>query len=109
MSRRRAREHNVRMTNDDLRKAAKRRLKAKRDFHLYLGIWAAVTLLLVAIWWFSSGGDSSRYFWPVWPFLGMGVAAVFIGLDAYGPGSRYITESDIDREVERMTRGDSKR
>ena len=51
MSRRRAREHNVRMTNDDLRKAAKRRLKAKRDFHLYLGIWAAVTLLLVAIWW----------------------------------------------------------
>ena len=94
------------MTNDDLRKLAKRRLKAKRDFWTFIGIWAAVTVLLVAIWFFSSGGDLGVYFWPVWPFLGMGIAAVFIGLDAYGPSSRQITEQDIDNEVRRMTRGD---
>lgn len=91
------------MTNDDIRKIAKRRLKAKRDFYTYLGIWAAVTVLLVAIWFFTTGGDN--YFWPIWPFLGMGIAAIFIGLDAFGPSNRYITESDIDAEVQRMTRG----
>ena len=91
------------MTSDEIRKIAKRRLKAKRDFYTYLAIWAGVTLLLVSIWFFASGGDT--YFWPIWPFLGMGIAAVFIGLDAFGPSSRYITESDIDAEVQRMTRG----
>lgn len=91
------------MTNDEIRKIAKRRLKAKRDFYTYLGIWAAVTILLVTIWFFTSGRDT--YFWPIWPFLGMGIAAIFIGLDAFGPGSRYITESDIDAEVRRMTKG----
>ena len=89
--------------DDDIRKQAKRRLKAKRDFWTFVGVWAAVTALLVAIWFFSSGADT--YFWPVWPILGMGIAALFIGLDAYGPGRRYITESDIDAEVRRMTRG----
>ena len=91
------------MTNDELRKAAKQRLKAKRDFAMFLGIWAAVSALLVAIWFFSSGGNT--YFWPVWPILGMGIAALFIGLDAYGPGRRYITEAEIDEEIKRMTRG----
>jgi len=92
----------VSSSGDDLRRAAKQRLKAKRDFTNYLGIWAAVTLFLVVIWFFSGGIGS--YFWPIWPFLGMGIGAFFIGLDAYGPGRRYITDSDIDAEIERMRR-----
>ena len=89
-------------SDDDLRRAAKRRLKAKRDFINYLGIWAAVTVFLIVIWFFSGGVGS--YFWPIWPFLGMGIGAFFMGLDAYGPGRRYITDSDIDAEIERMRR-----
>ena len=88
--------------DDDIRKQAMRRLKAKRDFWTFIGVWAAVTALLVAIWFFSSGPDT--YFWPLWPILGMGIAALFVGLDAYGPGRRFITESDIDAEVRRMTK-----
>jgi hypothetical protein len=95
------------MTNDtstdDLRKLAKKRLKAKQDFKQFLGIWLGVSLLLVAIWAFTSFSTGRvLYFWPVWPIGGMGVAAFFIGLDAYGPGQRGITESDIDAEVERI-------
>ncbi|WP_257792093.1 hypothetical protein [Marisediminicola antarctica] len=33
----------------------------------------------------------------------MGIAAMFIGLDAYGPGRRYYTEADVDAEIARMT------
>lgn len=90
------------MDDDELRTAARKRLKAKRDFLNYLGVWAAVSLLLVAIWFFTG---AIGYFWPVWPIFGMGVAALFMGLDAYGPGRRQITEADIDAEVRRMTGG----
>ena len=88
---------------DDLRKIAKKRLKAQADFKQFLGIWLGVSVLLVAIWTFTSfTAGYPIYFWPAWPIGGMGVAAFFIGLDAYGPGQRGITESDIDREVERL-------
>jgi len=95
------------MTNDtptdDLRKLAKKRLKAKQDFKQFLGIWLGVSVLLVVIWAFTSYSTGyPLYFWPIWPIGGMGVAAFFMGLDAYGPGQRGITESDIDAEVERI-------
>jgi len=90
------------MNDDDaLRKEARRRLKARSSFWTFLGVWAAVSILLTTIWFLTSSGG---YFWPVWAIFGMGVAALFVGLDAYGPGRRYQTESDIDAEVERMTR-----
>jgi hypothetical protein len=88
---------------DDLRKIAKKRLKAQADFKQFLGIWLGVSVLLIAIWAITSFTTGYPiYFWPAWPIGGMGVAAFFIGLDAYGPGQRGITESDIDREVERL-------
>jgi hypothetical protein len=100
------------MTNenstDDIRKLAKKRLKAQQDFKQFLGIWLGVSLLLVAIWAFTSFSTGhALYFWPAWPIGGMGVAAFFIGLDAYGPGQRGITEADIDAEVERIQRRNS--
>lgn len=90
---------------DETRRLATKRLKAKHDFQQFLGVWLGVSLLLVAIWAFtavSSGGFI--YFWPAWPIGGMGVAAFFLWLDAYGPGRHGITEADIDAEVERMNR-----
>jgi hypothetical protein len=100
----------LRMSDDELRRAARNRLKAKSSFWVYVGVWGAVALLLTAIWFFTSPG---AYYWPVWPIFGMGVAALFIGLDAYGPGRRYYTEADVDAEIQRMTgrprdRGDQK-
>ncbi|TXN29896.1 2TM domain-containing protein [Lacisediminihabitans profunda] len=88
------------MTDEELRKAARRRLRAKSNFWSFVGVWAAVALLLTAIWFITSPG---AYYWPVWAIFGMGVAALFIGLDAYGPGHRYHTEADVDAEIERMT------
>jgi uncharacterized membrane protein len=88
------------MTDEELRKAARRRLKAKSNFWSFLGVWAAVSVLLTAIWFITSPGG---YYWPIWAIFGMGVAALFAGLDAYGPGRRYHTEADVDAEIERMT------
>lgn len=86
---------------DDIRAAARANLKARNDFKVMLAIFGVIAVLLVVIWIISSGFGS--YFWPAWPLLGMGVAAVFVGLDAYGVTRRHITEADIDAEVARMT------
>lgn len=91
---------------DDIRSAARARIKARNDFKVMLAIFAVIIVLLVAIWFFTTGLQSgfTSYFWPVWPILGMSIAAVFVGLDAYGVTRRYITEADVDAEVSRMTR-----
>ena len=93
------------MDQDELRKLAKTRLKAKAEFKNFLWIWLGVSALLVVIWaimWGLTG--RVLLFWPVWPIAGMGIAAFFIGLAAYGPTNRLITESDIDAEVAKLTK-----
>ena len=90
------------MSDADIRAEARKRLKSKNDFKILLAIFAVVILILVAIWFLSSGWGS--YFWPIWPILGMSIAAVFAGLDAYGVTRKFISEADIDAEVDRMTR-----
>jgi uncharacterized membrane protein len=90
------------MTDDDLRAAARKNLKSRNDFKVMLAIFAVISVFLIAIWFFSSGGVG--YFWPAWPILGFSIAAVFAGLDAYGITRRHITESDVDAEIARMTR-----
>ena len=92
------------MDNDELRKLAKRRLKAQADFKQYLWIWLGVSVLLLAIWGITSlTAGTFIYFWPAWPIFGMGIAAFFMGIDAYR-GQHIITEADIDAEVERISR-----
>ncbi|HWM34348.1 MAG TPA: 2TM domain-containing protein [Pseudolysinimonas sp.] len=89
------------MSDDELRRAARHNLKSRNDFKVMLAIFIVIAVVLIAIWFFSSGPSS--YFWPVWPIIGMTIAAVFAGLDAYGVTRRTITEADIDAEVARMT------
>jgi uncharacterized membrane protein len=91
-----------RMSDEELRKAARKNLKARNDFKVMLSIFIVVALILVAVWFFSTGGTG--YFWPVWPIFGLTIAAVFAGLDAYGVTRRHITEADVDAEIARMSR-----
>ena len=81
-----------------LREWARKSLKKKQDFKQLVGVWFAVSILLTAIWMLTGQGE----FWPVWAIFGIGVAVLFTGLDAYGPGfKKEITEADIDAEIQR--------
>ncbi|MCS0500337.1 2TM domain-containing protein [Protaetiibacter mangrovi] len=88
--------------DDALRAEARKRVKAKRDFFSMLAIFVVVTVLLLVIWYVTSGPGS--YFWPIWPIIGFVLATVFAALDAWGITRRFVTEADVDAEVERMTR-----
>jgi hypothetical protein len=89
------------MNTEELRTLARKRLKARRDFWNYCGVWLGVSLIVTAVWLLT---DPGGYFWPIWPIGGMGIAAFFIGLDAFGPNRGIITEDDIDNEVAKITR-----
>ena len=84
----------------ELREYAARRLKKQAAFKNYLWVWLGVSVLTSAIWFFTSPG---QYFWPVWVILGMGVGALFSGIDAYRTRDpQFISEDAIDAEVARL-------
>lgn len=87
---------------DSIREYAKKQLKKKQDFRGYLGIYAIVVGITVAVWFLTT---PNAPFWPIWVIFGMGIGAVVAGMDAYRIGAKKpITEADIDAEVERMRR-----
>ena len=89
-------------TNDHLRKHAAKLLKKRQDFKEYMWVYLVVTAITSGVWFFTT---PDGYFWPIWVIFGMGIGAVFTGLDALGKlSSKPITEADIDAEVERLKR-----
>ena len=89
-------------TDSEIREFALKQIKKKQGFRTYLFVYAAVTLVVVGVWFITS---PTAYFWPQWTIFGMGIGAIFVGLDAYGVFSaKPITEADIDAEVERLGR-----
>lgn len=84
--------------SDELRNAAVKRIKAKRDFWRMAGVFVIVWAILTAIWAMSGGG----YFWPMWAIFGMGIALAFSALAAYGPSSRPPSEQEINDEMRRL-------
>jgi hypothetical protein len=89
-------------TETELRKHAAKLLKKREDFKQYLWVYLVVTAITSGVWFFTT---PTGYFWPIWVIFGMGIGAVFAGLDALGKlSSKPITEAAIDAEVERLKR-----
>lgn len=84
------------LTADPLRAQAIKRLKAKADFHNYLWVCLAVSLIVNVVW--AVSGPPL----PYWPMLGMGIGAFFLALGAYGPANRGLTEKRIEAEMRRL-------
>lgn len=84
--------------DDELRAAARKRIKAKRDFWNLVLVFAISAIIVNAIWFFSG----ASYYWPAWPMLGFVIALFFVGLSTFGPGSRPISDEQIDREVRKF-------
>lgn len=86
--------------SEDIRNAARKSLKAKTDFKMFLGTAIIVSFIVTGVW-FVTGADG--YFWPMWPMLGLAIGLAFAGFNAYGPNG-HITESAIDAEVAKLKR-----
>ena len=81
---------------DDQRQAAIRRLNAKREFRVHLGIYVLVNTMLIVIW----AATGANYFWPIWPIGGWAIGLVTHAFAVYS--QRPITEDDIQAEMRRQ-------
>ena len=87
------------MNEQELREFAANRLKKQAGFKSNLKGLLGLSVLLIVIWFMTTPGG---YFWPIWPILGVGVSALFSGIDAYSKNSGIISESQIDAEVRKL-------
>lgn len=83
--------------DDELRKAAKARIDAKRNFWRYVATWVILSVFFTLIWLFSGRG----HFWPGWIMVAMAIGGAFMGYNAYGPGGPP-SEERINREMDKM-------
>lgn len=86
-------------TEHTRRDQAAGRVKKKRDFIGHLLMYLLMNAFLVVIWAIT---DLHGFFWPVFVIGGWGIAVVMNAWDVYW--RRDVSELDIRREEERMTR-----
>ncbi len=80
------------------REAAKRRVRARRDFTSNVAAYVVVNSALIVIWSLSGAG----YFWPAWIIGIWGVILVLHWWNSFG--RRPMTDADIDAEMKRRQR-----
>lgn len=85
--------------DEELRDYAIKAIKKKREFWGHAVAYIIVNAFFVVVWYFFSGAG---YFWPGWIMAGWGIGLAFNAWDAYGRGSRPISEAEIQREIDRQ-------
>jgi len=78
------------------RRAAIRRIKARRWLQIHGVVFGAVNAALLAIWALAGGG----YFWPGWVLLGWGIGLAAHAIAVYA-AARPITDDQIRAEMKR--------
>ena len=76
-----------------------RQLKKQRDFRSHLLVYILVNTFLVVIWLLT---DPGGFFWPMFPIAGWGIGVIMNAWDVYG--RQEITEQDIHREMDRLSK-----
>jgi hypothetical protein len=72
--------------NDPRRRAAQ--VKAARlSVRIHLGVYLAVSLLMLGIWAAVGLGGGDWYFWPVWPIMGWGIGVASHAIPIWAHGS----------------------
>jgi hypothetical protein len=84
------------ITEEQLREAAIRRIKKRRDFRNHLVAYVIVNAFLVVIWYFTGRG----YFWPMWVMIGWGIGLAFNAWDVYG--RKEISDAEVQAEMEKL-------
>lgn len=60
----------------DPSRRAERHAAARRGARIHLGVYLAVSVLMIGIWLATAVTAGAWYFWPIWPILGWGIGIV---------------------------------
>ena len=79
------------MKDQMLWKIAKKRAGFKWSFLMYV----LVNLMLIGIWYFTSGYDS--YFWPIWSMLGWGLGVAIQYFEAFHGNQLFSVQNEYEK------------
>jgi len=83
-------------TMDKVRDEKLWRIAKKRvAFKVNLLVYIIMNLMLIALWYFTTGASS--YFWPIWPILGWGLGVLFQYIDAYWNNNLFSEEKEFEK------------
>lgn len=88
-------------TDEETREMAIKAIKRKRDFMSHLVAYCVVNAFLIGVWALTWRG----YFWPGWVLGGWGIGLALNAWDVYGRRPDVISETDIQKEIDRQRRG----
>jgi uncharacterized membrane protein len=90
------------MSEEEIREIATKRVRAKRGFYSHLIAYIIVNLMLVAIWYFTGAG----YFWPMWVILFWGIGLIFNAVAAFSKHDISWETKAIEKEVEKIKKSE---
>lgn len=80
------------ITEEELKRKARKKAEEKADFYTHLGIYIAVNVFLIAIWYATLGPKG--FPWFIFPLFGWGIGVVGHGV------STFYGESYVDEKTE---------
>ena len=93
----------VQLSEEELYKEAKKRVKEKKDFFKHLAIYVVINAMLIMIWAFLTDDE---FPWFLFPLGGWGIGLLFHFLDAFVFSREMDWEKRaIEREMERLRKG----
>jgi hypothetical protein len=91
------------LSEEEVYKEAKKRVKAKKDFYGHLGVYLTINAVLIIIWALSDADQGIANMWFLWP---LGIWGAFVLLNYLQvfvfKTSAYKEKADIDKEIEKI-------
>ncbi len=93
---------NTPLSDDDIDRLARKRVRAKMGWYIHATIYLVVNLFLFAMSEYAFGGRR----WSIYPLLGWGVGLVLHGVSVFVLGAAGgLRERMVENERERLRRG----
>ncbi len=86
------------VTDEELRKKAKKIAKKKSDFYIHLVIYIAVNTFLFVQWWIIAGPDG--FPWFIFPLFGWGIGLAAHAINTFR-GNDYL-EKQVEKEYQKL-------
>ena len=86
------------MSEEEIRRVATDRVKARKGFFSHLTVYVLVNLMLVAIWYFTG----AHYFWPMWVMLFWGIGVIVNAIAVFARHDTGWEKREIEKEVAKI-------
>ena len=91
------------VTEEELRRKARKKARAKLGFFIHLGAFIFINPLLVLIWYFTTGVGS--FPWFIFPLFGWGMGLFVHYIVTFFSLSGFMTDM-VEREYEKLKEND---